>query len=668
MKTLNSKTLIIVDNLNGRVLDLLKETHPEGQVDILTLGFTEQLFRKDNEEKMEATSRHFSFVDISDKYLQAQSLTRNYCLNLKMNLPKKTLHNKTTLFNLFKFKNFNAWWFLGFSEMGSFRIKFIDQLYFLTLVKLVLENTYSAVYLDLKDRPLKQVIEKDLSEKNIPFLSINQKQQGVIPAVKKHFLLWWFVSQFLFVITQLLKTIVLKLFSIGYRPVKTADFIAFFTFFPMLWSKKTNHEFHNSISSSLLNYTADFYQSHHLIYSTSLTATLKMLTKNIKRFKEQKIIFLEKYIPLRGFLFFLNINYYLSIFKYNWRYKKKISEKYEGYDISSLITKSIDESLYDMEFFRDVFISYSLSAFTSKFNLKAVVHPSEFQCYEKAIWLAAKGKCPSIALQHSAIGKNWLNYYFAPEDLARQGQQSQSTDTMPLPDLYLCSGGYPYEVLKQNNLPEPILKLIGAFRYNYLKDRTVDRKQKIDIRKKLGLKEKVNTFIVLSGVNKSESLDMIFNVAAYVQNMEQEVQVLFKSHPIRVIDCEVQEIFSRRNIAGLLNIIPVKSNYYDYLSAADVCCFCNSTIGIESIVLGTPALSFDNIHSMVSFDMIEVGKAVYPIKSIHDFKQALITINANEEQGITNNELRAEAIHKTFYKLDGKSMERFVTNISPILN
>ena len=70
-------------------------------------------------------------------------------------------------------------------------------------------------------------------------------------------------------------------------------------------------------------------------------------------------------------------------------------------------------------------------------------------------------------------------------------------------------------------------------------------------------------------------------------------------------------------------ILPVNDNYFEFISLADVTCFCNSTIGIDSIALVTHAISFDNIHSIVSYDMIEAGNAVLHVKNSDDFKYAI---------------------------------------------
>ncbi|MDP2685109.1 MAG: hypothetical protein Q8P20_08820 [bacterium] len=664
---MSNKTLIIVDNLEGRVLDLLNKKYQNKDIEILSLGFTKQLFLRDSKEKTKGNSIQYTFVDISQKHRLAQSLTQDYCLQLKMNLPKKTIHKDDSLFDVFNFKDFNIWWFLGFSEMGSFRIKFIDQIYFLTLIKLVLENNYHAIYIDLNDSHLKHVLEDYLFKQKISFSSAKSKQKKLAQNVKEQFLLWWFISMLLFVITQILKTTFFRIFSIGFRPVKNVGFVSFFSFFPALWSKKTDQSFKNSIFNTLLDYTNDFHQAYHLIYTIRLRSSAKTVISNLKRFKQQKIIFLEKYVPLKGFLFFCNYKYLVSIIRYHLVFRKKISEKYEGYNISRLITKSIDVSLSDKELYRDIFIFHSLKSFTKKYIVKGIVHPSEFQCYEKSIWYSVAGICPAIALQHSAIGKNWLNYYFNKKDIPSQYEDLHASMRMPLPELFLCSGEYQYQVLKQNSIPINKIKLCGAFRYNHLHETISKRRNKTDLMHELGFSDKTIIILSLGGVNLQESIDMVYSIAEYLKYIDREIQILFKSHPLRIIDQEVEQIFKTKCAGKKWKIIPAHYNYIDYISISNLTCFCNSTIGIESIALGVHALSFDNIHSFVSYDMIEVGDAVFHVKNKADFIAAIQDILSNSSFLKTIEKSWNDAISKTFYKLDGKANERFISILSTVL-
>lgn len=183
---------------------------------------------------------------------------------------------------------------------------------------------------------------------------------------------------------------------------------------------------------------------------------------------------------------------------------------------------------------------------------------------------------------------------------------------------------------------------------------------KIILRQKYNISLNTKVILVFSGVNREESIDMINTVGLALREISHSILVLFKSHPLRILNEEFKNIMQVNNTGISFDIIPVDANYFEYITLADVTCFCNSTIGIESIALGTHAISFDNIHSMVSFDMIEVGDAVFHVRNLFGFKQALNMIINNDERLKEIENLWPSAVYKTFYCLDGKSYKRFI--------
>ena len=80
--------------------------------------------------------------------------------------------------------------------------------------------------------------------------------------------------------------------------------------------------------------------------------------------------------------------------------------------------------------------------------------------------------------------------------------------------------------------------------------------------------------------------------------IEEDIDIFYKAHPLQILDDKIKNLYERAGINHEFHILPVQENYFEYITLADVTCFCNSTIGIESIALGTPSISFDNYHSI----------------------------------------------------------------------
>jgi surface carbohydrate biosynthesis protein (TIGR04326 family) len=657
-----AKNLLIVDNCEGKVFDqYVGDNLNESEWEILTLGATETLYFGRNKAKLQQQLANYSFIDLTEYYLKAQELTKEYCLRLKFEFPKKKIWKGKTLFDLLSFKEFNLWWFTTFSEMGTFRIKFIDQIYFLSLIQLVISSRekYDNICLDIKDCPLNSILTDYFRKENMNVFTTRHYSNIRNTLTRRFPLLWWIISVTSFLSLQLVKTAILKLFNIGFNP-DSKNFYLFFSFYPLLWKNKEEKNIRNAIYNDLPEQLSEVAPSYHAVFITNIGELWKQRKSIHDVFQNGKIIPVERFITLKNYWFLLSIKLVKLIFNYSFFVSKKIKEFYNGYDITKLVVGTFNSSLGDHELFRDVLIYFALTNIFRKYDVRGIIHASEFQCYEKAIWYAAKNKCKVFALQHSAIGKNWLNYYFCPDEIPLYLGDKRPSWNMPLPDLYLTSGVYPYEVIVQNKIPENMLRLCGAVRYDKLASYIQHKPSKIELRKKYNIQNKMKVLLVFSGVNREESINMISNISFALQEIDAGILVLFKSHPLRIIDEEFKKIMRTNNVRVPFDTIPVNANYFEYITLADVTCFCNSTIGIESIALGTHAVSFDNIHSMVSFDMIEVGDAVFHVKNPCELRQALDKILRGDEILKMVENLWSDAIYKTFYSLDGKSHKRFI--------
>lgn len=659
---MGDKILLIADNIEGKIFDQHREKNlKECEWEILTLGFTSTLYINKNKDKIGKNISTHSFIDLTDYYLDAQELTRKYCLHLKFEFPRKKIWKEKTLFDLLSFKEFNLWWFTTFSEMGAFRIKFIDQIYFISLIQLVVSRRekYDRIYLDIKDYALNSILNDYFRKENMNVFTTRHYSNIRDTLTRRFPLLWWIISVTSFLSLQLVKSAILKLFSIGFKPANKS-FYLFFSFYPLLWKKLNVNNVKSTLYDNLMEKLSKDKPSYHSVFMASVRETWKQRKSISTLFQNHRIMVIEKFIMLKGYRQLLNIKLLKMIFIYSFLASKNIKEFYNGFNISKLVRGALNSSLGDHELFRDILIYVAFSNIVEKYKIKGIIHSSEFQCYEKAIWYAVRGKSKAFALQHSAIGKNWLNYYFCPDEIPSYLENKRPLWGMPLPDLYLTAGGYPYEIMLQNNIPESILKICGAIRYDNLATYIVSQPSKIVLRGKYNISLNTKVILVFSGVNKEESIDMINTISIILQETNHSMLVLFKSHPLQILDEKFKNIMQANNTAVLFDTIPVNANYFEYITLADVTCFCNSTIGIESIALGTHAISFDNIHSIVSFDMIEVGNAVFHVKNPSEFNRALNKIINNNEELEKIKNLWPDAIYKTFYHLDGKSHERFV--------
>jgi|OM-RGC.v1.013823506 Protein of unknown function (DUF354). len=217
----------------------------------------------------------------------------------------------------------------------------------------------------------------------------------------------------------------------------------------------------------------------------------------------------------------------------------------------------------------------------------------------------------------------------------------------------------------KNGFEKNILKLLGALRYDslchYIKQRNLNG-SKVDLTKKSFKKFNV---LLLSSVNRKESMNMILSVISAIDN---NCILYFKSHPLNIIDIEVKALVKKLKRHQELNIIPNQENYFDHIVNSDVVIFCNSTIGIESIALGTPSISFENYNSIISYDIIEVGNSLYRATNSFEIQSAIHSIRNNDDIFLKKKQVWEETLSNTFYKLDGLASNRLIDIINDNIN
>ena len=184
---MSDKILLITDNLEGRFFEQYKEKNlKETNCEILTLGISDILYADKVKSRLNNLLNCYSFINLTEFYQRAQNQAREYCLRLKFDLPRQKIWKGESLFDLLSLKEFNLWWFTTLSEMGSFRIKLIDQIYFLSLIQIIISDKkkYRNIYLDLKDYALASVLADYFQKEKIIFFPTRHRINANISDIK----------------------------------------------------------------------------------------------------------------------------------------------------------------------------------------------------------------------------------------------------------------------------------------------------------------------------------------------------------------------------------------------------------------------------------------------------------------------------------------------------
>ncbi|MBL7086540.1 MAG: hypothetical protein ISS28_05525 [Candidatus Cloacimonetes bacterium] len=646
---MKNSILIITDNTSCK---FARRYSNKKNLQILTLGFPGIQLLNTSLYRSKDFVFNYEFFDVKQIKDKAQEIAIQYCLDAKRKYSIFMNGNR----NLFSYDGISSWWFTEFSEMGSFRTDFVEKIYFLSLIKLVNTDKYDKIHLDIEDSDILKAIREYLIKHNLDFI-FEKHKKSIYQNVKNELILFfWLLFRLKFITRQVIKLLIIKIFDIGFIPQPNKERVLFFSFYPSLWKKNEFGNYVFRIFNDIMNRSNSVIKANYLIYTLGIRSFLKTVLPDRTVFVNQRIIFLEKYLNVHDVLSLLSLKNLKNVINYLLVTKKRVKDNYYEFDITNIIINSINQSLIMDEFHQDLLLYKSIKELLNQVKIHGIVHASEFQCHEKAIWYASQGKCKSYAVQHSAIGKNWTNYYFNEGEIKRYSQ-TDGEIRMPMPDFYLTAGVYPYRVMLKNGIDEKMLKLVGAIRYDSLSTHIIMTKGN-ESHKNISMKDNDDfKILLLTNVDRPESLNMISNVLSI---LKRDYSFSFKSHPLNILDLEVAQLFQEHDYIDQLKIIPAEENYFDHIVNSNVVLFCNSTIGIESIALGVPSISFETYNSIKSYDIIEVGESLYRATNSHEIENAIESIRKNDDVLRKKMKTWKDTIFDTFYKLDGNSGNRLI--------
>jgi hypothetical protein len=213
---------------------------------------------------------------------------------------------------------------------------------------------------------------------------------------------------------------------------------------------------------------------------------------------------------------------------------------------------------------------------------KAVVTYAEAGGWGRAIVLEARRRgVASVGIQHGFIYRHWLNYLHEPDEVV----PLEGDGGFPSPDRTLLFDAYASEHLRSHgHLPADRLAITGSARLDDLKAR-VDRLRSDRDAVRRGLGVSSGTKLVVLAAKFSEIRDELPGLFAAVA-AEPAIHLVIKTHP-------AESSASYEALAGGVRNITIAAAEADLavlLAATDALVTMNSTVAVDGLVLGVPAL------------------------------------------------------------------------------
>jgi hypothetical protein len=203
----------------------------------------------------------------------------------------------------------------------------------------------------------------------------------------------------------------------------------------------------------------------------------------------------------------------------------------------------------------------------------------------------------SIGLQHGFIYRHWLNYLHEPDEFEREA----GTPPFPRPDRTLLFDGLAAEHLRRaGRFPPDALEVTGNPRLDELRRRVhaIAPAERAATRQRLGAD--ADTPLALLAAKHSEIREELPALRAALES-RPHLRLAVKPHPAETTDVYAPLADGLRNVA----VAAPDDDLAALLHAADLIVTRNSTVAVDGLVLGVPALVFGLPSNLSPF--VEAG-------------------------------------------------------------
>lgn len=211
-----------------------------------------------------------------------------------------------------------------------------------------------------------------------------------------------------------------------------------------------------------------------------------------------------------------------------------------------------------------------------------VITYAEAGGWGRALMLEARrASVPTVGLQHGFMYRHWLNYQHEADELVARGSDAG----FPYPTHTLVFDRHAAESLETSgHLPAASIRITGSARLDELADRiTRARGDRAGIRRELGLAHDDRLIVLAAkGTEIAPHLPALFAALRELPG----VLLVIKAHP-----SETTEAYLGHRLAtDRVEVAQPASDLGRLLAAADALVTMNSTVAIDGLVLGVPAI------------------------------------------------------------------------------
>ena len=243
----------------------------------------------------------------------------------------------------------------------------------------------------------------------------------------------------------------------------------------------------------------------------------------------------------------------------------------DGLDVRRLTNHAVKRESRSGELFWNLKVYFAARGLSQTLQISRCLYPYENRSWEKMLLMGIRSISPETQLvgyQHSSITLSHTNFFLSSEE----------TEITPLPDEILTTGSITQQWLVNNgNYPNGIIQKACALRQG----------QPLELNRVRSSSGITNILVALA-TSENEYVDVLkFLEKAFLDTYDYDVRI--RPHPNISIDSALKSLsFSNHDF---YSISP--GSLTDDLYWADVVLYSSSTVGLESVSLGIPAVYLD---------------------------------------------------------------------------
>jgi hypothetical protein len=625
------KRLVIIDRYTIDWLDRAREVaRPGDEWYLVILCVSDAWFKRKFADQLSRLG-YWEFVNLLPFVRAATEQVKSFVILLIACLPEMQVGGMT-LARLLDSPRGTRWWFTEICEKSGWRTPFINCLYQLALIHMVIgQQIYDEVWLNLTTPYITSILQR------VPFstkiLTLVQVLPPRLSVVRRYLLNAILVVGGMAIVRWIL-------IVVRWRSQFGDSRLFFFSIYPYWWTRAMSREATDRFFSVIPNDMG----ARFLVWLSHPRQMWKWRHSMIEVMHDKKMIPLQMFVRWRDVFHLFNPLYILKLRRAMATLRRQKKFEFEGLDVSSLVCDEVTNSLVSREWLNNCLLTSAIDESVSRAPDATLVYRDEFQPLESALLFGVNRRWRTIGFYHPPFTENFLAYQFQKGEMRIWGERGNWHLDRPLPDRIIAVAEVMREHLVAQEFPKHRIKLCGPQRQGELVSYLRLRLSRKEMRMRLGLPNDNTIMFVAAGSVDAEN-EMLFAALADACEGLGAFRLIIKPHPAKTYGDESIQL-ALRILGDAATLIPPDGKLYDYLSAADATVCIPSTIVFEAITLGVMPIAYESAAVYATNSLANYDAAMFVVRDVNALRGALQDVIANGEKSQAKRHKWDETIHK----------------------